>query len=944
MSVPLRTSLSVPALIGALGLLCPLSTAFALTGDAPVKYTEARQNRVAHAPVQARMNRLNVWKEFLERRGDWTARWDEATRTPVRFYGEGWDVDPAALHDDDAVWDLASSILAEELALLGPGVALSDLEPWALDRRQGITTVSFRRLYAGLPVDGARVSLRFKHDRFVMGQFESMPGIEAHLDALPKADIPAHAVASAAIEAMGWTAERSISSAPTLVVLPQLGELTADYRLAWRVRVDSTAFPSQRTVHVDAETGKLLQWEDSVRWAEGTVMGEVDDRYPDNGMVEQHLHGVELNHAGGSFRAGVDGGFSVDADTPVEFTFTAGSNRIVVEDAGGSLAEFTATLESDGGLLVAYPTDLTDDPAAERRIRAQLGVHAAAHRARARSVLIDPGFGWANRRATAEVNIADGGCNAYYNGDIHFLRQSQDCNNTGRVADVVYHEYGHGFHRWSIVEGVGGFDGALSEGLGDYMAATITGDPGTARGFFRGSTRPLRDIAPNHVWPNDVGEIHYTGIIIAGALWDLRHALSNELGEEAGVALADQYFLAVASRATDIPTAYEEVLLADDDNGNLADGTPNKCLIDDEMGRHGLGPAAPDAPLFTLAHVAPAGTSGDITLAIEAGLARPDCTTGELDQLRVRYSFDADADLDDFESVVVEGNAGGTYDVSLPSAPDGTFVRYRLEVLDRDGDVVGSEPQGSVTDPWFGHWVGTHETVFFADFEDDDGDFTHELLAGDSEREGADDWGWGTPKGDSGDPDFAFSGDSVWGNDISPADNWNGAYQPDVHNVLRSPAIDVEGATEVHLQFRRWLTVEDGFYDDAAVRVNGRTIWSQHASTDQDDAGEHHQDLHWALRSYDVTDLIDATGTLRVEWELITDGGLQLGGWNLDDVRVVAKFGDDEPIPGAEEPGGPFGAGAGCEECNATGGAAPSSAWMLLGLLGVAAGSRRRRA
>lgn len=943
MSTRLRPSLTSPALVAALSLLCPLTTAHALTGDAPVRFSpESRDVRLANAPIQARMSRTNVWKDFLDRHGDWTARWDEATRTPVRFYGEGWDVDPTALADDDRVWDIAYGILAEELALLGAGVDLTDLEPWALDRRQGITTVSFRRLYAGLPVDGARVSLRFKSDRFVMGQFESMPGIEAHLDAAPKANFPAALVAQAAIDGMGWTAANSDAPRPpTLVVLPLLGDLTADYNLAWRIDVSSTAFPSDRVVHVDADTGKLLQWEDSVRWESGTVLGEVDDRYPGNGITESPLHGVEITDDARSYRAGADGSFTTDEALPANLSFNAGSNSILVENARGALATFSTTLTEDGGLVVAYPTDVTDDEAQERYTRAQLDVHVAAHAVRARSVEIDPNFGWASRRATAEVNIADGGCNAYYNGDIHFLSQSGDCNNTGRVADVVYHEYGHGFHRWSMIEGVGQFDGALSEGLGDYMAATMTGDPGTARGFFRNSTRPLRDIAPNHVWPNDVGEIHYTGIIIAGALWDLRSALSQELGDEAGVALADQFFLAVAARATDIPTSYEEVLLADDDNGNLADGTPNKCLIDEEMGRHGLGPAAPGQPLFALDHVAPeAQPDAGITLQISADLARPDCTNGDLDRVRVLYTYDGDADLDDFESVEVGGNNSGAYDVTLPPAPDATFVRYRLEVLDTNGDVVGSEPQGSISDPWFGLWVGTHETVFFADFEDDDDDFTSELVDGDTEREGANDWGWGMPQGDAGDPDMAHSGNNVWGNDITPGDNWNGAYQPNVHNVLRSPAIDVEGATEVFVQFRRWLTIEDGYFDTASVRVNGRTIWSQLAGSTEDEAGNHHQDLHWALRSYDVSDLIDATGSIRVEWELITDGGLQLGGWNLDDVRVVAKFAETEtPVDG-----GPFAAGSGCEECNATGGATPSSAWMLLGVLSVAGISRRRRA
>jgi MYXO-CTERM domain-containing protein len=567
----------------------------------------------------------------------------------------------------------------------------------------------------------------------------------------------------------------------------------------------------------------------------------------------------------------------------------------------------------------------------------------AAHEVRLYALGINPDFGWAGRRAEVTVNLPDGGCNAFYDGNINFLAQNQNCNNTGRVADVVYHEYGHGFHRWSMVEGVGSFDGALSEGLSDYMSATMTGDPGTARGFYRGSTQPLRDIAPNHVWPNDVGEIHYTGIIIAGALWDLRVALSNELGDAAGVALADQFFLAVSARATDIPTAYEEVLLEDDDDGNLANGTPNKCLIDEEMGRHGLGPAAPDAPLFTLDHTIPTNPApgSELHLTVSSGLARPDCTTGSVGSVRVLYTFDDDADLDDFESIELAGNDSGEYDLTLPSATDGTFLRYRLEVLDADGNISGSEPQGSITDPWYGLWIGDYETVFFADFEDDDGDFDHDLISGDAEREGADDWAWGEPGGDAGDPEVAYSGDFIWGNDISPEDNWNGAYQPNVHNVLMAPSIDIEGATEVHIQFRRWLTIEDGFYDTANLRVNGRTIWTQYAAADQDSAGDHHQDLHWAFRSYDVTDLLDATGTLRVEWELLSDGGLQLGGWNIDDFRVIAKFGDS---PNGENPGvtDPLAGGAACEECSAVGGSNPTGAWLLLGLLGVV-GSRRRR-
>ena len=103
----------------------------------------------------------------------------------------------------------------------------------------------------------------------------------------------------------------------------------------------------------------------------------------------------------------------------------------------------------------------------------------------------------------------------------------------------------------SLIPGVGAFNGSLSEGISDYLGATITGDSGLARGFFL-DDEPLRHIDPEdreYVWPEDIGEIHDTGRIIAGALWDLRKRLIARYGEAEGVARADRLFLAVVRRA-----------------------------------------------------------------------------------------------------------------------------------------------------------------------------------------------------------------------------------------------------------------------------------------------------------------------------------------------------------------------------------------------------------
>jgi len=904
--------------------------AYALVGEPEQTFAEGeRQHRFARDVVQNRLDQTVAWQDFLTRRGDWTAMWDEATRTPARFWGEGWAV--GDLSTDAAAFAEAWTIVAQESELLG--LTLAELTEGVVDRQAGITTVSFFQRFGDLAVEHSRISLRFKAGRFVMGQFESMPGIGATIDARAAA-LDADKARANALAELGWAWEYvTEKSAPELVVYPVLREQSVDYRLAWRTDLRANDRVSWQHSWIDAVTGELIASREQIRFAEATVAVEHDDRYPQQGLTTSPFARVWTRVDDSmDVAADHDGVIEFEGDS-AEVVYAAGSPHFRVRTHTGDLHEFTGTVEA-GGTLVGTLTegmDATD----HRRALAQMDTHVAAHAARARALSINPNFPWAAQRATAWVNDDQMQCNAFFDGSINFMVQGGGCNNTGRVADVVAHEYGHGFHAYSIIQGVGAFDGALSEGVSDYLAATMSGDPATARGFFTQGTGPLRDIAQNRVWPDDVSEIHQTGIIIAGALWDTRTALIDALGTEAGITRADFFLGQVNARATDIPTAYPEVMLADDDNGNLADGTPNGCLIDDAFGLHGLGPAATASGLFTLSHELFDGRlegGVDLDIGLAAELTRPECTDGSIESAVVRWSHDGD----DWTELPMDG-AAGAFAAVVPGAADGTIIRYVIDVFDAAGNAAGTLPNGSFSDPWYEVFVGSPVVVFEATFEEDDGGFRSELIVGDANTEGANDWQWGTPGGQAGDPTAAWSGDNIWGNDLSPLENWNGAYQPNIHNVLSSPIVTLpDDFGRTYVQFRRWLNVEDGYWDSAWIEVNGATIWNQHASTDENEASKHHQDTHWALRTYDVTDLVAGDGTVSISWHLRTDGGLQLGGWNLDDVRVLTFPGDglgpDGEVPGL--------GGDGCEAgCSASG----SRGFGLLGLLGLVGLVVRRR-
>jgi len=925
------------------GLLLALP-ALAVRGDAPQRYAPGqRLHRVAHPEAQALLDRQPAWRAFTEARGPgWVASWDEATGTPVRFWGPGWDVDPALLADDDGAWALGWQILDETAGLLGD-VARDDLAPLALDRRAGITTLTFARTWGGLPVEGARVSLRFKADRFVMGGYSSMPGIT--LDPTPA--LSPEAARTAALEALGWSpADSRETGAPERVVLPRPGHRFGqiDCRLAWRVELRSDLAPSQKRVWIDAHDGELLAWEEQVRFVDGTAVGSVDDRYPANGLTTAPLPEVELSAGDPSATADEAGAFTIDAGLPADLEWQVGSAWFDIDDAGGPNPVFTDLLTTDGGTVTATPVD----PGADEQ-RALLDVHVALHTVRQWALAVDPAFSWATTEVQVNVNRTDTVCNAWFDGSLNTVAAGAGCTNSGRVADVLFHEYGHGYHYFSIIDGAGAFEASLTEGLGDYLSATITGDSEIAPGFFQSNTNPLRDVEPDRVWPTDVGDVLQTGLILAGALWDLRTALIADLGAEAGVAHADLVMSQIAARAEDIPSAWPEALLADDDNGNLADGTPNLCALIDAFEPHGLVDGGGTA--FVFDHQPPQGEQEPdepIGLTLTATLAYPECAAGELEEVRLLWSDSSD-DVDDFE-IVDLAPAGDDWTGDVPGIPDGRLLRYRFEAYDTSGSLVAALPEGSVSDPWYGAWVGGLEELFFEDLEGDDGGFVHDLLEG--EGEGADDWAWGAPGGQSGDPEQAASGVRIWGNDISPDESWNGAYQPDVHNVLRSPVVEVGDVDRVLLQFRRWLTVEDGHFDQARLRVNGELVWSQYASPSADQADTHHVDHHWAFRSYDVTDLVD-DGSVQVEWELQSDAGVEFGGWNLDDVGLytAGEFvgdddddgaDDDDSSAGDDDDGGGGGGGGrsrgGCTCASAASG--PTGAGVLLLL--VLAGFRSR--
>jgi hypothetical protein len=125
-----------------------------------------------------------------------------------------------------------------------------------------------------------------------------------------------------------------------------------------------------------------------------------------------------------------------------------------------------------------------------------------------------------------------------------------------------------------------------------------------------------------------------------------------------------------------------------------------------------------------------------------------------------------------------------------------------------------------------------------------------------------------------------------------PASNWDGNYKANVNNYLQSPAFNCSGRNGVRLVYRRWLTVEDAVYDQARILVSANNgpfvqVWQNAVGS----GTQHHLDTAWVEHSVDISNWADNQPNVRLRFQLLSDGGLQYGGWNIDDLRLAAGTG-----------------------------------------------------
>jgi len=667
------------------------------------------------------------------------------------------------------------------------------------------------------------------------------------------------------------------------------------------------------TFFVDATTGELIHARNDIltvdvegtvkAWATPTPVGNAAADHPGNPPVLQNVPRLRVQINGGmAVFAGLDGSFVIPnaGSSAVTVSTTFGTGQYTNVEEGTSTPIGSASV----GVTPPGPANLVLNPVPSEYTTAQANAYIAQTLTHNHFRSRAPGFTQLDPNLPVRVNLASTSgitsCNATYSGTAtNYLRAGGGCNNTAFSA-VVAHEYGH-----HIVSTLGLSQGAFGEGFGDTMSMMIYDDPVMGR-YFRTDGSPVRTpVTANIQYPCSTcgGGIHCCGQILSATIWRLRNNFVNAYGPETGLELVRQLHVNWAlitnggqSTNSAHPTTAIEMLMADDIDGDLENGTPNYNLICNAFSQASIAcpPLAPVEWVFpggrpTL--VAPSQTEEIAVNVLSLGQS-PVPGTGEF-----VYRINGGS----FTTVPMTQNQANQYIASIPAQACGDIVQYYFR--------VGLQGGGTVTNPsnaptgFYNATIGTGVSVVFSDnFETNQGwnnpAPAHTASAGIWER--------AIPNSTTAAP----------GNQTTPGGQWcfvtqNGAPggaagTADVDNgttFLVSPVIDLSNPdfVDVEIAYNRWYSNNAGASPNTDtfrvdISSNNGSSWTNLETVGPSGTGT---SGGWIARSLRLSSYpaVARTSTMRLRFVAEDLNPQSLVEAAVDDVVISAVLCEEAPPP-----------------------------------------------
>ena len=502
--------------------------------------------------------------------------------------------------------------------------------------------VVFDRIVAGVPVAGERYLFAIGHGNLI--QFGAPRW--SRIDTSPVPTIDADGAMTRLAAYMGLTPRdvvKVLDGGSLLYVPLRAGGIAAPAgpyagvvgegygsTLAWRVALRVDGDSGNWTGLVDAHSGAILALFDDVRYAQtkGGVYPVSDDQIPPDGV--EHA-GYPMPYANITIGASVlttnsIGVFSCAPGGSTATTTLAGP-YVKVSDTCGPVSQ-SVTCGADLDLGVSSGMDCTvpaGASAGDTHSSRTSFYHLNRIAEHGRTWL--PANVWLTQQLTDNIDLNQT-CNAYWDGAaVNFFKSGSGCNNTGEIAGVFLHEWGHGLDE----NDGGGYDNP-SEAYADVTALISTHVSCVGRGFYQSgncsgygdaclSCTGIRDqdwnmhashtpATPSGFVSSNCGtgggpcgkEPHCEGYVSAETMWDLAVRDLPAAGLDAATSwqLADKLWYKSRSGSggnaynCSLPSSdgcaatswFSKLRAVDDDDGNLANGTPHAAAIFAAFNRH----------------------------------------------------------------------------------------------------------------------------------------------------------------------------------------------------------------------------------------------------------------------------------------------------------------------------------------------------------------------
>jgi hypothetical protein len=615
--------------------------------------------------------------------------------------------------------------------------------------------------------------------------------------------------------------------------------------------------------------------------------------------AEGRLTDVTIADANGNFTCAAN---TLQVNKPVTITgtisgtgsifgYTSPKTYYIIATNGSTTFQLSAALGDTAIATTAgTPTGLQYTVAGEL---SQVNAYIMANKMRDLAVAASPAFPSVSTQTNLfKINCNLGStCNAYYSGDtINFYTAGGGCAATS-FGDIVGHEYGH-----NLVSKGGSGQGAYGEGMGDVCGFLMSDDPRLGVGF-RTCTVGLRtavntcqfDAISCSTGSTSSGAtcgsaIHSCGQLISGCCWDLRNRLAVTYPSTYRTELADLCINSILLHVNTSTIAADitiDFLTLDDNNANIADGTPNYSAINDSFTLHGL--AGP--PLVFLQFSFPQGLPSVIA---------PDGSTS------IQVKIDPSAGVPNTATAKLYGKISGTstytqypmtylgsnlYQVNLPGGTCPSTLNFYVSAQSSTG-VTSYSPATAPTAFYIGTLANGVTQVMADDFEAATTGWTVGAT-GDTATAGI--WTRVDPLGTTAQPEDDHTpspGVKAWitgqgtGGAVGAADVDGGT------TTLVSPAYDCTGLTEAYVSYSRWYSNNAGAspnLDTMPVEIsadNGAT-WIQLENV-AENAGV------WVDKTFRINNYVTPSAQVRLRFRAQDLGASSLVEAGVDDVRIYA--------------------------------------------------------